>query len=257
MDWNVDKSAKLYGIDNWGSNYFRINKSGHVEITPNGDDGNKLDMHELISDLRERGMRMPILLRFPDIVRKRIELLAGCFNQSINSYNYQGKYHGVYPIKVNQQRQLVEEIVKYGKPHNLGLECGSKPELLIALAKIDSSESLIICNGFKDREYIETALLARKLQKNTLLVVDRKAEIQMIIDSSKKLGIKPRIGFRCKLNSKGGGKWIESSGAKSKFGLTPSEIVEGVKVLEENGLSDSLELNPFSHRLTSPFNSGY
>ena len=169
MTWNIDKSSQLYGINNWGSKYFRINKSGSVEVTPTK--GQKLDMHQLIGDLRERGIRLPILLRFPDIIRERIGLISDCFKKSINDYGYKSSYSGVFPIKVNQQRQLIEELVQYGKPHNLGLECGSKPELLIALAKIDCSESLIICNGFKDREYIETALSARKLKKTPCLLL--------------------------------------------------------------------------------------
>jgi len=244
MSWSAEKSAGLYGINAWGSGYFKINQAGNVEVTAKKDKPG-LDLHRLIQDLRERGVRPPILLRFPDIVRDRVELISGCFANAIRENGYKGTYSGVYPIKVNQQRHLLEEIVDFGKENRLGLECGSKPELLIALAFMDTPNASIICNGFKDVEYIDTALLSQKLGRQTFIVVDRKAELDIIIASSKKLGIKARIGFRAKLNSQGSGRWVDSSGAKSKFGLTPSEIVQCIEILKRENMLDCLELFHF------------
>jgi arginine decarboxylase len=244
--WNTKKSTELYGIDNWGANFFRINKKGHVETCPFGkDDPRRVDLRDLIDDLQHRGLRSPVLVRFPDIVNARIKSLAGAFEKAFESFNYKGSYNGVFPIKVNQQRYLVEEMVEFGKATNLGLEAGSKPELLIALAVLDNPNALLVCNGFKDSEYIETALLARKLGRNTIIVVDRFSELPMIIESSKYLNIRPSIGFRVKLESKGAGKWIESSGAKSKFGLTISEILRGVELLKEENMLDCLQMTHF------------
>ncbi len=244
--WNSKKSAELYGIDSWGANYFKINDKGHVETCPFGkDDSRKVDLRALVDDLQHRGLRSPVLIRFPDIVNSRIKALAGSFERAFETFNYKGGYNGVYPIKVNQQRHLVEEMVEFGKATKLGLEAGSKPELLIALAVMDNSEALLVCNGFKDSEYIETALLARKLGRNTIIVVDRFSELPMIIESSKYLGIRPVIGFRAKLESKGAGKWVESSGAKSKFGLTVSEILRGVELLRAEDMLDCLQMTHF------------
>lgn len=244
MGWSVEKSAELYGIDRWGGGYFRINSSGNVEVTT-AKDRPGLDLYKLTQDLCERGVRPPILIRIPNLVQTRVELISRCFSNAIRESGYRGTYSGVYPIKVNQQRHLLEEIVDFGKENRLGLECGSKPELLIALAFVDTPEALIVCNGFKDSEYIETALLSQKLGRQTFVVVDRLAELPLIINASKKLNIKPKIGFRAKLNTQGAGKWTESSGARSKFGLTPSEIVHGVELLKREDLLDCLELLHF------------
>ncbi|MEO5668566.1 MAG: biosynthetic arginine decarboxylase, partial [Bdellovibrionota bacterium] len=244
--WNTKKSTELYGIDNWGASYFKINDKGHVETCPFGkDDARKVDLRALVDDLQHRGLRSPVLIRFPDIVNSRIKALASSFERAFETYNYKGAYNGVFPIKVNQQRHLVEEMVEFGKATRLGLEAGSKPELLIALAVMDNPEALLVCNGFKDSEYIETALLARKLGRNTIIVVDRFSELPMIIESSKYLNIRPVIGFRAKLESKGAGKWIESSGAKSKFGLTVSEILKGVELLRSENMLDCLQMTHF------------
>lgn len=244
MSWSVEKSARLYGVDSWGAGYFRINDNGNVEVAP-GEDKKGLDLHKLVGDLRERGIRLPLLLRFPHIIQSRVELLNNCFKNAIKEDEYNGSYSGVYPIKVNQQRHLVEEIIEFGKDNQLGLECGSKPELLIALAMMDTPNAYIICNGFKDQEYIETALLSQKLGKNTFIVIDRFEELDLVIRSAKKLGIEPRLGFRVKLHAQGSGKWMESCGAHSKFGLTPSEIVRGVNALEEADMIKCLELVHF------------
>ncbi|MBX7230906.1 MAG: biosynthetic arginine decarboxylase [Bdellovibrionales bacterium] len=244
-EWNSRKSAELYGINYWGSQYFRINEQGHVEVTPAGLNGPALDLFHLVEDLKERGIRVPILLRFPDIVKSRVELLNGCFAKAIEENKYTAKFCGVYPIKVNQQRHLVEEIVEFGQNHAIGLEAGSKPELMICLAMMDTKGALIICNGFKDEDYIEMALISQKLGRNTLIVVDRYSELKTIIDAGKRLDIRPKIGFRTKLNTPSSGRWAETAGAKSKFGLTPSEIVRGVEYLRAENSLDCLELLHF------------
>lgn len=244
-DWNIKKSSDLYGINYWGANYFRINDAGNVEVRPHGPNGPSLDLHSLIQDLQERGIRMPILLRFPDIIQSRLELLAKCFSKAVEDSKYGGTYRGVYPIKVNQNKHLVEEIVEFGQFHRFGLEAGSKPELLITLAHMDTPNALIICNGFKDHEYIEMALISQKLGRNTFIVVDRYSELPMIVSAAKRLNIKPKIGFRTKLNTPGAGRWAETAGARSKFGLTPSEIVKGVDYLRVEGMLDCLELLHF------------
>ena len=242
--WNPQKSKDLYGIDYWGSPYFQVNDQGNVCVQPFPDKG-QIDLLELTKDLKERGVRSPILIRFPDVVGSRIDLINQCFTKAIQEYEYQGSYSGVYPIKVNQQRHLVEELLKHGSPYNMGLECGSKPELLVALAMVENPTSLVICNGFKDYEYVETALLAQKLKKKVIVVVDRFDELPLIVNISKKLNVKPTIGLRVKLWAKGSGKWVESSGHRSKFGLSPSEIVESVRLLEKMDMTECLELLHF------------
>lgn len=244
-EWTTEDSAELYGINFWGQPFFKINDSGHVEVRPNEHSDYKVDLFELTEELVERGMRAPLLIRFEDIVDTRIELLNTCFDNAIKECHYKAEYTGVYPIKVNQEKHLVEDIIKIGKKHRLGLECGSKPELLITLALMDTDDAFIVCNGFKDPEYVETALLAQRIGKNIFIVVDRMEEIDFIIDAAKTLNIEPKIGFRGKLNTQGAGKWVESSGARSKFGLTPSEMMKALKKLEKAEMSDCLKLLHF------------
>jgi arginine decarboxylase len=245
LSWSIENSKELYGTNSWGANYFDINQQGNVLVTPSGPNGPSVDIVDLAQDLQERGIRVPLLLRFPDITKSRIELINSCFRKAIEENGYKGLYRGVYPIKVNQQRHLVEELVKFGQSNLLGLECGSKPELLVVLAMMNTPGALIICNGFKDTEYIETAVLSQKLGRNTVIVVDRWVELPMIIDAAKKFNTKAKIGLRAKLHSKGAGKWIDSSGDRSKFGLTPSEIVDCVELLKRENMLDSLELLHF------------
>jgi len=244
VNWDVEKSKKLYGIEKWGSPFFNFNNKGHVTVSENYEKKPKdnIDLLELVEDLEKRGLNLPVLVRFPDILKERVKHLFDCFKNAITESSYEGAFMGVYPVKVNQERHLVEDLVKLGKSYGLGLECGSKPELLIALSKMKDSKGLIICNGFKDYDYIETALLSLKMGRQTLTVIDRFSELSLVIKAYKKHKIKPKIGFRAKLYSQGSGKWSESSGQKSKFGLSPSEIVEGCKILKEEGLIDSLEL---------------
>jgi arginine decarboxylase len=243
--WSAEQSAEHYGINSWGNGYFRVNKQGSVIVTPSGPNGPSVDLHDLTQDLMDRGIRVPIMIRFPDIIKARIELINNCFAKATADHNYKGQYCGVYPIKVNQQRHLVEEIVQHGKNRRLGLECGSKPELLVVLALMNTQNALVICNGFKDVEYIETAILSQKLGRHTIIVVDRYEELKLIIEAAKKLNTRPHIGFRAKLNTQGAGKWVDSSGARSKFGLTSMEIVEGVELLKREGMIDCLELLHF------------
>lgn len=245
--WSNEKSADVYGINDWGNGYFRINNQGNVSITPTekGANGPQLDLYELTQDLVERGIRVPVMIRFPDIIKARVDLINNCFKKAIADHGYKGQYSGVYPIKVNQQRHLVQELVKFGYENRMGLECGSKPELLVVLALMNNPDALIICNGFKDQEYVETAILSQKLGRNTIIVVDRMDELQLIIDASKKFSTKAKIGFRAKLNTQGAGKWVDSSGARSKFGLTAIEIMDGINLLKKENMLDCLELIHF------------
>jgi arginine decarboxylase len=244
-NWSVKKSKELYGIESWGRGYFDVNDRGNVVVCPRGENGPKVDLMELTNDLKERGIRTPMLLRFPDITKERIKLLNLCFAQAINDYNYKGRYQGVYPIKVNQQRHLVEEIINFGETHQLGLECGSKPELLVVLAMLQNPKSIVICNGFKDPEYIETAVLSRKLGRNTIIVVERLEELTFIIKASKKFGTRPKIGLRAKLQSKGSGRWVDSGGDRSKFGLTTGEIFTAFETLKKEDMLNCLDLVHF------------
>ena len=243
--WNIQKSLNLYNVNGWSSGFFGINDKGHVTVTPKGPTGPSLDLPELVNDLVDRGLRAPLWIRFPDIMESRVKMLADSFHNAFQTMGYQGKYRGVYPIKVNQQRHLVEALVKFGRETGLGLEAGSKPELLVALALLDNPEALLVCNGFKDKEYIETALLASRVGRNVLVVIDRYQELPLLVQIAKALDIKPNIGFRAKLDQKGAGKWVDSSGPRSKFGLTAMEIVEGVELLKKEGMMDCLKLLHF------------
>jgi arginine decarboxylase len=244
-NWTIQDSEALYRIEGWGAPYFSINEAGHVTVSPMGDRGGCIDLYNLILDLKQRNLRLPILLRFSDILADRIERLNAAFAKAIARYNYNNVYRGVYPVKVNQQRQLIEELVEYGRPHHFGLEAGSKPELLIALASLKDPEALLICNGYKDAEFIETALLSRKLGRNTIIVLEQLEEVDLVIRAVAKLGITPIVGVRVKLNTKGKGHWEDSTGEKAKFGLTVWEILEVVERLKAADLLSSLQLLHF------------
>ncbi len=243
--WTVKDSAELYQVDAWGTGYFGINEHGNVSVTPDATPSASIDLHDLVENLRKRGYSLPLLLRFSDILKHRILTLTDSFRDTIKEYGYQGRYRGVFPIKVNQQRHVVEEIVAYGRDRGVGLEAGSKPELLIAIALLDSRDGLIICNGYKDRDYIETALLARKIGRDTVIVIDRFDEVELIIDVARQHNMRPRIGVRSRLSTKGAGKWVESTGDRSKFGLTASEVVEVCERLSQVGMLDCLEMVHF------------
>ena len=231
-------AAELYNIQEWGRGYFDINEAGHVVLTTGA--GETLDLKNVVDDLVRRGLSMPLLLRFSNILEKRIQELHQAFADKIEEYDYQGKYQPVMPIKVNQQRHVVEELLELGAAYDLGLEAGSKPELLVALAMAENDNALIICNGYKDESYIETALLSQKLGRTTLIIVDRFQELDMIIKASKRLGLRPKIGVRAKIMSKGSGRWAESAGARSKFGLSAGELVRVVEVLRKEDMLDTL-----------------
>ena len=241
-EWDIEQSAELYGLDTWGAGSFSINEPGHVSIRPRGDDGPEIDLLSLVEDLQQRGLRTPMLLRFSDILANRIGALAGSFESAMREYCYTGQWRGVYPIKVNQQRHVVEEVVELGARHGVGLEAGSKPELLIALAVLDTPGATIVCNGYKDRAYIETALLAQRLGRRPIIVIDRYRELDLLIKIAHELEIRPHIGVRAKLWARGAGKWTASTGSRSKFGLTLSELVAAIDRLRSDDMLDCLEL---------------
>ncbi len=243
--WTIEDSEKLYRIPGWGEPYFSINAAGRVTVSPKGDRGGSLDLLELVEALRQRNLGLPLLIRFSDILADRIERLNACFAKAIARYRYPGSYQGVFPVKCNQNRHLVEDLVRFGQPYQFGLEAGSKPELTIALATLKTPNSLLICNGYKDREYIETALLATRLGQKSLIVLEQLEEVPLVIDAARQLGIEPMLGVRAKLNTKGTGRWGESSGQRAKFGLTIPEILSAVEQLRQAGMLSSLQLLHF------------
>jgi arginine decarboxylase len=242
--WRVEDSAELYNIQGWGVNYFSINEKGHIDVSPRKDNI-KIDLRELVDELILRDVSAPMLIRFPDILDNRIEKMSRSFVSAAEEYGYKAQNFIIYPIKVNQMRPVVEEIVNHGKKFNIGLEAGSKPELHAVIAINADSDSLIICNGYKDEDYVELALLAQKMGKRIFLVVEKLNELKLIANVSRRLKIKPNLGIRIKLASTGSGKWEESGGDVSKFGLTSSELLEAMDFLEKNRMKDCLRLVHF------------
>lgn len=240
--WTIEASEELYRIQGWGEPYFSINAAGHVTVSPQGDRGGSLDLFELVNSLKRRNLGLPLLIRFSDILADRIERLNAAFAKAIARYNYPGVYRGVFPVKCNQQRHLVEALVNFGKPYQFGLEAGSKPELMIALATLKTPGSLLICNGYKDREYIETAMLAQRLGQTPIIVLEQSEEVDLVIEASQKLGIQPILGVRAKLSAKGIGRWGTSAGDRAKFGLTIPEILHAVEQLRAADMLGSLQL---------------
>ncbi|MBD2072926.1 biosynthetic arginine decarboxylase [Phormidium sp. FACHB-592] len=240
--WSIEKSEELYRITGWGEPYFSINAAGHVTVSPEGDRGGSLDLFDLVNALKQRNLGLPLLIRFSDILEDRIERLNAAFAKAIARYNYPGVYRGVFPVKCNQQRHLVEALVRFGKPHQFGLEAGSKPELMIALATLKTPGALLICNGYKDREYIEMAILAQQLGQIPIIVLEQVEEVPLVIEAGRKLGIRPILGVRAKLSSKGVGRWGTSAGDRAKFGLTVPEILSTVEQLSAANMLDSLQL---------------
>ena len=243
--WTIRDSAELYQISAWGGGWFGINDRGELMVQPLGPNGPKFSLPEVVEDLRNRDIELPILLRVSDILQLRVAALAGTFKKAIEECSYRGRYRPVFPIKVNQQRDVVEELVEFGREHSLGLEAGSKPELLVVLAHMTNPDGLVICNGYKDTKYIETALLAQKMGLHCIIVIDRYEELELVLKVSKRLEMRPHIGVRAKLASRGAGKWQESGGEKSKFGLTAGEIVMVADRLRQLGMLDCLELLHF------------
>ncbi len=242
--WHVDDSKELYNINGWGVSYFGINDKGNVFVTPRKDSV-AVDLRELVDELELRDVESPMLIRFPDILDSRIKKIASCFEKAIEEYEYKAQNFMIYPIKVNQMQPVVEEIISHGKKYKIGLEAGSKPELHAVIALNMETDSLIICNGYKDEAYIELALLAHKMGKRIFLVIEKLNELALIARIAKRLNVMPNIGIRIKLATSGSGKWEESGGDASKFGLTSSELLEALDFLKEKKMEESLKLIHF------------
>ncbi|MEW5928435.1 MAG: biosynthetic arginine decarboxylase [Gemmatimonadota bacterium] len=234
-NWTTEDSRELYNVDGWGIGYFGINPRGHVTVHPTKDPERGLDLFELATDLEQQGVGLPVLLRFSDILRTRIETLSERFRTAIREFEYRGGYTTVYPIKVNQQRHVVEEIVAFGEPHGVGLEVGSKPELMAVLALAERTDHLIVCNGYKDEEYVRLALMGQKLGHKVLLVLEKISEVDILLKVAREMEVEPTAGVRVKLSTAGAGKWSESAGEKSKFGLNSSQLVRVLDKLEAAG----------------------
>ena len=246
--WTLDDASDLYGLDRWGNDYFGLNEEGEVTVKLRDQSTGKevpISLPKVIEGMTERGFAMPLNLRFRDLLDRRIEHLNGAFQKAIEEVNYQGKYRGVYPIKVNQQQQVVEEISNFGNKFNYGLECGSKPELLTALAYQHNPEALIICNGYKDTEFIDLALRATKMGLRVILVLEMPSELPAIIERSRHLGIEPELGIRFRLSTKSEGHWADSGGDRSVFGLNTTQVIDTIDTLKKHGFLHNLRLFHF------------
>src|SRR5687768_13354786 len=242
--WSVHDASELYEVARWGHGYFAVNAAGHLEVHPTKEPHRAIDLKELVDRLQLRGISLPVLVRFTDILKHRLGDIHAAFQAAMSQNQYQGTYSCVYPIKVNQQRQVVEEVLDFGRPYKFGLEAGSKPELLavVALAEDDMP---IICNGFKDDKFIDTAMLGMKIGRNIIPVVEKYTELGLILDAAEKLGVRPQIGVRVKLAARGSGRWQSSGGFRSKFGLTVTEIMRALEELKSRGMGDCLKLLHF------------
>src|SRR6201993_1807042 len=243
--WDIQQARNLYNIHRWGAKYFDINDAGRVVAKPLRDTGAAVDLTDVIEEAKARGLKFPLLIRFQDILRHRVESINQAFRSAISEFNYQGKYRGVFPIKVNQLREVVEEILDAGKPYDFGLEVGSKPELFAGLALQNQLGSLIVCNGYKDAGFIKMAILGLKLGKKVIMVVEKLEELRQIIALSKQLGVEPMIGIRARLMSKGAGRWAESGGENAKFGLSTAELLIATEMLKAKNLGHCLKLLHF------------
>lgn len=242
-DWTLEDSAKTYGIRDWGNDYFDISSKGEVVVKLR--DGKKtkaVSLPDIVRGMKERGMQLPVLIRFGDLLRWRIEELNEGFASAIREANYKGVYRGVYPIKVNQQQEVIEEVTRYGKKYHYGLEAGSKPELIAALAYMQDPEAYIVCNGYKDEEFIDLALHAQKMGLQVILVLEMPSELDLILERCKKLGVKPQLGVRIRLSTESAGHWSDSGGDQSVFGLNISQVIRTVDVLREKGMLDCLQM---------------
>ena len=244
-DWDVSSAVALYNVERWGSPYFTVNGQGHVAVRPDGDASREIDMMEIVHEARERGLAFPLTLRFQDLLRHRVQTVNRAFAEAIAEAGYKNVYRGVFPIKVNQLREVVEEVVDAGAEFHFGLEAGSKPELLAALSIHDDLESLIICNGYKDADYVRNAMLGRKLGKRLVMVVEKIEELTQILAVAKQMDVEPWIGVRVRLATKGAGKWATSGGEDAKFGLSTAELVEASELLRREGMAHCLKLVHF------------
>ena len=242
--WSIEESAELYDIARWSDDYFHISEAGTIRVSPGRDPANSIDLKELVDRLGQRGIRSPILIRFNGILADRLQVLNDCFANARADHHYTGSYRCVYPIKVNQQRDVVQQIIQHGRQYGFGVEAGSKPELLAVVAMTDS-EMPIICNGFKDDEFIQMALLAQRLGRTVIPVVEKVSELDLILKHSKSLGIRPTIGMRVKLATRGSGRWQASGGYRSKFGLTVAEMLAQLDRLIDHGMGDCFQLLHF------------
>ena len=240
--WTPAESSALYRVDDWGQGLFGINERGNLAVCPTGAAGPQIDLKQLTDDLQGRDLSTPLLIRFTDILKHRLDAIAGAFAKAIADHDYRGTYQAVYPIKVNQQRHVVEEMLEHGSAHRFGLEAGSKPELLAVMAMVDDPDTPIICNGFKDASFIEAVILATKLGKNIIPVIEKFSELKLIIEQAKEHNVRPKFGVRVKLASRGTGRWEHSAGERSKFGLFVSEVLDLVERLREEDMLDCLTL---------------
>jgi arginine decarboxylase len=242
--FTINDATDLYEVDRWGKGYFSISTDGHVLVHPTKDPASAIDLKQLTDHLMLRGIGLPVLIRFRDILRHRVGDIHNAFSSAINQHQYEGRYVCVYPIKVNQQRQVVEEVLDFGREYGFGLEAGSKPELLAVMAQA-YNDTPIICNGFKDAEFIEMAMLAQKVGRNVIPVVEKYTELGLILKYAEKVGVRPQIGMRVKLAARGGGRWQGSGGYRSKFGLTVAEVLRGLEELKLLGMQDCFKLLHF------------
>ena len=243
--WSLEDSLDQYNIRQWGNRYFSVNEKGNLCVRSGGEAAQAVDLKELVEEVRRRGIAPPLLIRFSEILKARLEELNEAFLRAISEYGYEGTYRGVYPIKVNQERYVVEKLLEAGGKYHFGLEAGSKPELLAVIAMLDDEEALVICNGYKDEEYVETALLASKLGRHVVLVVEKFSELALIAEIAERTGVRPSIGVRARLSARGAGHWEASGGDRSKFGLGARGLVEAVRFLREKNLLECLELLHF------------
>src|SRR3954449_11179217 len=244
-DWDLEAANATYNVDGWGTGYFSINRDGNVMAKPLKESGGAIPLLEVVNEARSRGLPFPLVIRFQDLLRHRVESVNSAFENAISEFNYRGKYRGVFPIKVNQLREVIEEIVDAGQPFHFGLEAGSKPELVAALAMHKDPKSLIVCNGYKDPAFIRIALLGRKLDKQVIIVVEKLEELEQTIRTSKEVGVEPLIGIRVRLTSKGAGKWTTSGGENAKFGLDTVSLIAASEILKSEGLPHCLKLIHF------------
>jgi len=243
--WSVADANETYNIERWGAEHFSINKRGHIQVNPMPGQSTCIDLMEIVEEARERGLSFPLTVRFQDLLKHRLQAICGAFDTAITEMAYKSSYRGVFPIKVNQLREVVEEIIEAGGPYHFGLEAGSKPELFAALAVHRDYDSLIVCNGYKDSSFIHNALLGRKLGKHVIMVVEKLEELKQIVDIAKEMGVEPMIGVRVRLQSKGAGKWATSGGEDAKFGLSTADLVQASNYLHSEGMAHTLRLIHF------------
>src|SRR6266540_1972026 len=244
-EWDLESAITTYNVDGWGEGYFTVNSAGNVEAKPLKDSGGSIDLLAIVNEARSRNLSFPLLVRFQDLLRHRVESVNRAFQNAITEFDYKNEYRGVFPIKVNQLREVIEEIVDAGEQFHFGLEAGSKPELVAALAMHKDPESLVICNGYKDAAFIRIALLGCKLGKSVIIVIEKLEELEQTIRTSKEVGVEPDIGIRVRLHSKGSGKWSPSGGENAKFGLDTTNLIAASQMLKEAGLTRCLKLLHF------------